>query len=417
MLKHTARLLFNRIAPRLAPHFAPFVPRQDAYVHDARALADVMDLLPEDLAAPQQQPELAGRLSPPVCAWYIPPLDNVAYGGARTIVRCAAHLRRTLGMRQRFLICGQGDAAALRQSIVSVFPDLADVEVDTLDSIAKLQAIPDATVSIATLWTTAFTLARVRNSAFKYYFIQDYEPLFYPAGTISALVEATYRFGYRAITNTDQLAAIYRRDFGGEAISFMPAIEPSVFHAPVPDNRRGSDRIRVFSYARPGHPRNAFELLAATLRRVKARHGDRVELLCAGAGWNPAEHGLEGIVTNLNMLSYAGTGDLYRSCHIGLTLMMTRHPSYLPFELMASGCLLVTNHNPVSGFLLRDGENCLLAPPIASVLAAKVGEAIERYDDFAPLRQGAIDTIGGEHGDWETQMRKVSDHFRGILNL
>ncbi|MFX4516600.1 hypothetical protein ABTA91_19105, partial [Acinetobacter baumannii] len=83
-------------------------------------------------------------------------------------------------------------------------------------------------------------------TAFKYYFIQDYEPLFYPAGTISALVEATYRFGYRAITNTDQLAAIYRRDFGGEAISFMPAIEPSVFQAPAPDNRRGSDRIRVF---------------------------------------------------------------------------------------------------------------------------------------------------------------------------
>ena len=46
-----------------------------------------------------------------------------------------------------------------------------------------------------------------RNTKRKFYFVQDYEPLFYPASSRSALAEATYRFGMPAIVNTPEHAA------------------------------------------------------------------------------------------------------------------------------------------------------------------------------------------------------------------
>jgi hypothetical protein len=44
-------------------------------------------------------------------------------------------------------------------------------------------------------------------------------------------------------------------------------------------------------------------------------------------------------VENLGLLDYRQTADLYRTCHAGAVLMLTRHPSYIPLELMASGAL------------------------------------------------------------------------------
>ena len=69
--------------------------------------------------------------------------------------------------------------------------------------------------------------------------------------------------------------------------------------------------------------------------------------MTAGAEWSPRQFGLEGIVHNLGLLPYAATGALYRSCTAGVALMMTCHPSYLPFELMACGALVVTNSNSI----------------------------------------------------------------------
>ena len=63
----------------------------------------------------------------------------------------------------------------------------------------------------------------------------------------------------------------------------------------------------------------------------------------AGAEWDPGAYGLGGVVRHLGLLPYEDTGALYRACDAGLVAMATRHPSYLPFELMASGAVVVTN--------------------------------------------------------------------------
>ena len=114
---------------------------------------------------------------------------------------------------------------------------------------------------------------------------------------------------------------------------------------------------------------------------MKHRLGANVRIVAAGASWDPGDHELKGVVENLGLLSYTQTADLYRTCDAGLVLMFTRHPSYLPLELMASGCLVVTNRNPATQWLLRDRENCLLAQSSATCLAAALEWAAAHPDE------------------------------------
>ena len=290
--------------------------------------------------------------------------------------------------------------------MLAAFPNLRGSEFLALDTPEKLAAIPPADIGVATLWTTAYVLARVTNCARKMYLIQDFEPLFYPAGSTSAQAELSYRFGFEAICNTEPLRALYQDRYDGEAVAFTPQVDRQVFH-PGPTERRWP-RARVFFYARPDNPRNAFELSAAALKRLKHRLGSSVEILCAGAEFDPKAHGLEGVVEPLGWLPYEQTGELYRTCHVGLSSMLTPHPSYLPFELMACGALVVALRNEANDWLLEDGVTCLRAEATASDLAAKLFKAVTTWDELAPIRANASRTVSRLAGrGWSAELAEV----------
>ena len=388
-------------------------PGANAYAADALILARVTGCTLEDLHAQQQYPERVGR-GPGAgwCNWYLPPFENPYYGGVMTILRFADFLQRTRGIRQRFLICGQADAGQMRERIARVFPGLSAADVRALDCPEAIIAIPPADSSVATLWTTAYVLLNVRNTGLKFYFLQDFEPLFYPAGSTSAQAELTYRFGFYGIANTRTLRALYEQDYDGNAVHFAPQVDPAVFHGSP--ERISTGPKRLFLYGRPGHPRNGFELAAAGIRLLKEKVGDRVEILCAGAPWDPREYGLDGIITNLGLLSYAETAELYRSCHIGFVMMMTKHPSYLPFEFMACGGLLVSNHNPANTWLLKDNENCLLAPASAPAIAQRLAYSIDHFDQLLPLRQRGHELITRHHSNWDRAFSNVLSFMDGL---
>jgi len=393
--------------PRRQPA-APTVvrPAVGSYATDALALARINGCSRADLAAPQQHPERVGRgAGAGYCNWYLPPFDNPYYGGVMTILRCAEYLARVHGLRQRFLICGPVDAPGIHARITTAFPGLGTARVMPLDCAEAILAIPAADYSFATLWTTAYVLHKVRNTGLKFYFLQDWEPLFYPAGSTSAQAELTYDFGFHAIANTRTLRRLYEEDHGGTAMHFTPQVDPTIFHG-HPLRPAGGPR-RLFFYGRPGHPRNGFELAAVALAELKARVGDRVRILCAGAPWDARDYGLEGVIENLGLLEYRATADLYRSCHIGFVMMMTRHPSYLPFEFMACGGLLVSNDNPANHWLLADGENCLLAPPSAPAIAERLAEAVDRYDELLPVRRRGWEQVRSHHASWDRAFADV----------
>lgn len=382
----------------------------ERYGSDALSLAEAVDLGGDELEdARREGPTFnwsPGRMS---CNWYFQEVGAVAVGGLMTAFRIAEQLRVSKGVHQRFLICGPADLKSVAARVLEAFPLLRGSEFIALDGPEKLEAIPPADIGVATLWTTAYVLARVRNCARKMYLIQDFEPLFYPAGSTSAQAEYTYRFGFDAIANTSALGEMYRERFGGSAITFTPQIDKQVFHPGPMENRW--PRARVFFYARPENPRNAFELSAAALKRLKHRLGSSVEILCAGAEFDPSRYGLDGVVEPLGWLPYAETGELYRTCHVGLSSMLTPHPSYLPFELMACGALVVALRNEANSWLLKEGQTCLIAEPTASSLADQLFKAVTGWNELSPLRANAAKLVSRVAGrGWNAELAEVVEY-------
>jgi SAM-dependent methyltransferase len=377
------------------------------HTRDALQLAQAIDCNHEQLRQPQQHPErVAANVTDRICNWYLPPFDNPFYGGVMTILRVADYLLRCHGIKQRILICGASRKSDVEANLIRAFPALAQAEVIVLDSVDAINNIPPSDYSVATLWTTAYVLLGVQNTGYKFYMIQDFEPAFYPAGSTYAQAELTYRFGFYGIANTQSIKQIYEENYGGCAVVLRPSIDKSVFF-PSGD-KRPSHPKRLFYYARPGTPRNGFELAAAALRGLKQKHGDEIDIVCAGAGWNPVDYGLNGVIRSAGLLPYAATGDLYRSCHVGFVMMMTKHPSYLPFELMACGAIVVTNFNEANTWLLKDGENCLLSPPSATCLTETLSFGLDHYDALGAIRQRAADHVLNDTGDWDSSLGDVA---------
>ena len=200
--------------------------------------------------------------------------------------------------------------------------------------------------------------------------IQDFEPMFYPAGTLYALAEESYRLGLYGICNTEHMRGSTSSATAARGCRSSPRSTPA---SSTPRAARSSARLdqvaTVFVYARPGHWRNCWELASLALEELKDRLGDRVRIVTAGSWARPDDLGTG--IEHLGLLDYRETGDLYRTCDVGVALTVSEHPSYLPLELMACGVPVVAFDNPAGHWLLRDHENSLLARRTVDSLSAR----------------------------------------------
>ncbi|MCX7996511.1 MAG: glycosyltransferase family 4 protein [Patescibacteria group bacterium] len=337
--------------------------------------------------------------------WFLPEIDNPFYGGIHTILRLADKLHQE-GIRSSFLIDNPKKDNFLLAKITEAFPSLSDSRIYFVPENRRLDSIPEHDISICTLWTTAYLSLKFNRVRRKFYMIQDAENFFYPAGFISGLVEATYRFGFLGICNTEAIAEYYRTRYGAVAEAIQPAVDHAIFHAGRVPSRERFEDTSIFFYGRPGHPRNAFGLGISALRKVKKQYGIRVRIVAAGSSWKPEDYGLDGIIENLGVLKYHQTGDLYRKCDIGLSMMFTPHPSYLPFQLMACGVAVVTNKNESTEWFFKDRKNCLVSPPTATCLFESINSLIVLPELRNQIVQGGLETIKN-YGTWEEQMNKI----------
>jgi len=350
-----------------------------------------------------------GRAEPASINWFFPDIDSPFYGGLNTALRIADHLARHHEIAQRFVVMASPNPEYFRSALQAAFPAIADMPMTFVSGPTDpaLLDIPFADVSIATLWVTAYSVARFPNTRRKFYLIQDFEPQFYPAGTNYALAEEGYRLGLYGLCNTERLLELYSRDYDGVGGAFMPAVDDSVFHARGRKPRVHDDPVTVFVYARPGHWRNCWELASLALTRLKDRLGDGVRIVTAGSWARPDELGRG--IEHLGLLDYRDTGELYRRCDVGVALTVSAHPSYLPLELMACGVPVVAFDNPAGDWILHHEVNSLRCRRTVDGL----GEALERLvvdGEFRDrLGSAAEATIAGEFSNWERALAGVYD--------
>jgi glycosyltransferase involved in cell wall biosynthesis len=333
--------------------------------------------------------------------WFLPWFHLVTGGGVHTALRLAAHFADRHAAVQRFCIYDREDAADARDvagKAAAAFPALAAASFEPAGA-----ALGYADAAIATTWESAFSLVRFRRARAKFFLVQDWEPDFHPAGSTSAMLGEAARLGIPGLVNTPGLADAYRAA-GNPAVAFTPAVDPR--YGPPQGRRDPGAPVRVFFYGRPATPRNAFGLGLAALRRVKARFGERVEIVCAGEDWSPGQYGVADVLENRGQLEDLDeVAALYRSCDVGIAFMLTRHPSYQPLEFMASGMATVSNRNPHTAWLLRHEENALLAEPLPALVAEQVARLVEDPGLRERLAAAGRAEVAGR--SWDDELERV----------
>jgi O-antigen biosynthesis protein len=342
--------------------------------------------------------------------WFIPDIDSPFYGGINTAFRMADHLARTQGVVNRFVVMARPNEPFVRSALSAAFPGLAASPIEFYDGGTDgLDRVTPADAAVATLWVTAYSVAHVAGATRRFYLIQDFEPMFYPAGSNYALAEESYRLGLYGLCNTQRLLDIYRRDYGGVGTSFMPATDPTVFHARGRAPLDHDGPVTVFLYARPGHWRNCWEIASLALDQLKQRLGSGVRIVTAGSWARPDDLGRG--IEHLGLLDYRDTGALYRQCDVGIALTLSEHPSYLPLELMACGTPVVAFDNPAGDWILHHEQNSLRCPRTVDGLAG----ALERIASDGPLRERlgrqALADIAARHGDWDTAFSGIYEYL------
>ncbi|WP_157235536.1 glycosyltransferase [Methylosinus sp. LW4] len=218
-------------------------------------------------------------------------------------------------------------------------------------------------VAIATNWPTASTVAKLHNAKFKAYFIQDYEPDFYPAGSPDYLsAEKTYDEKLAFITIGDYLAR--RLADRRKWIRAIPFAVDRHFHEAGRARRTGrgvggKERCVVLFFARPGIERRNFSAGVAALARLNSKYRDTVKIALYGLDHRldlPFPYEDLGKISQEKLAGYMVTVDIHLS--FSLTNIST-----VIFEAMACGCACIEADVPSVRAMVLDGVNCLLGAP------------------------------------------------------
>lgn len=300
-----------------------------------------------------------GRVESKTLLWFIPDF-NVGSGGHLNIFRMISNLERK-GYRSGIVIGNPSihmDAAKAREEIREHFFSLqADVYIG-------IDNLPSCEFVIATGWDTAYFVRAYSGAGHKIYFVQDFEPHFYPVGTEYVLAENTYRFGFFGITAGGWLSKKLAADYGMMTHSVGFGVEQDRYRR-LP--RREPQVRRVFFYARPPTPRRAFELGMLVLNAVWQKMPETQFVL---AGWDTSAYHVPFPHLACGTVALDDLPDLYSQCDVALVVSLT-NASLLPLELMACGCNVVSNNGENVEWLLSD-ELATLSDPTPESLAEAV---------------------------------------------
>lgn len=387
-------------------------PALDTYQRDALVLSRLYDLSAEDIAYNRDLAKKPMSLQEPkTVGWFLPGFDSI-YAGLNNIFSFAEYMAGQ-GLTVHFYIMrGEQGVAQERALVTRQYPGLKHAAFVAIDSnTPKIQPLD---IGICTQWASAYPLAKLRNVRRKCYFIQDCEFNFYPQGSVSALVELTYRLGFYGIANTQGLLDMYKHRFGGRGVLLKSVVDMKKWHPREDRHYTPTKPYKVFFYARPNMPRNAFELGLAGLLKLKEQLGSDVQIMTAGANWDDEALGVRGQIINLQQIPYDEVPAYYRSLDAGLMFMFSGHPGVTASELMASGVPVVVNEYDDTTWheLYENGNTCLVTLPTASEIAHNLRRCLEDQDLRKKLIEGGIKKAGSFYKGYPASQKTA---FKAIL--
>ncbi|EYR64782.1 glycosyltransferase [Actinotalea ferrariae CF5-4] len=310
----------------------------------------------------------SGRLS---TAWIMHP-PGESSGGHQNIFRFIRFLEDAGHEATVYLYHAQDfpiDAGHL-QRMIAESPSYPDVRAEFVAYDPRSGVAPGTDAIVATGWETAYPAYLDPSRARRLYFVQDFEPAFYPVGSEHVLAENTYRFGFHGVTAGRWLSGRLGSEYGMTA-------EPFSFGADV---RHYSHEVRtarkdVFFYARPVTTRRGFELGVMALQILAERRPDITIHL---AGWDVSSYDLPFRHVDHGAMKVTELNALYNRCGAALVLSLT-NLSLLPLELLAAGVIPVVNAGDNNALVAENDfiEFCELSP---RAMADRLVDVLDRPD-------------------------------------
>lgn len=224
----------------------------------------------------------------------------------------------------------------------------------------QLDSIPmrRGEIVIFTSWKTAYMfgpLFKWKNDNFcdhsckAVYLIQDYEPGFYPWSTEYALAESTYNQNKESIIAVINSRQLY--DFMKEKgysffkmMYFDPVLNDKLkekVHL-YKDNKKRKKQILI--YGRPSEDRNAFEIVRYSLQEWSKLYSGAKDWDIISLGEHYGNVKLENnIIEAKGKVSLDEYARIMGDSYVGISLMVSPHPSYPPLEMSTFGVRTITN--------------------------------------------------------------------------
>ncbi|MFF0816104.1 hypothetical protein ACFYVR_13270 [Rhodococcus sp. NPDC003318] len=240
---------------------------------------------------------------------------------------------------------------------------------------------------VATSWESAHVIGKhATHPGRRLYFVQDYEPYFYPRGSEYTLAEDTYRFGYRTIALGGMVAETLHATHSIPADRLPFGTDVSVYRLTNNGPRNG-----VVCYAKPRTARRGYALAVAALAAFHHQCPDQVIHLFGDAHVRPPFPAqIHGTVSPCEL------ADLYNSCIAGITISFT-NISLVPYEMLSCGTIPVVNDDRCARAELSNSA-VRWADPTPAALAHELSAAVTGNDVTETARQAATAL---ENLDWQ----------------
>ncbi|MDR3515064.1 MAG: hypothetical protein P4M00_04550 [Azospirillaceae bacterium] len=248
---------------------------------------------------------------------------------------------------------------------------------------------------IATHWLTATYVRAIRDLQAAQgkgpqrpfiYLIQDFEPGFYPWSGRYLLASSSYANPHEviAVFNTALLREYFQQSgyYFPASHVFEPSLNPALtaFRGQLAGHRK---RRLLLVYGRPATPRNAFDLVVECLLVWSMQYGDAAQWEILSLGERHRDIPLaKGLVLRsggkVSLEQYAG---YLLDAAVGISLMVSPHPSYPPLEMAEFGIRVVTNGFANKDLSTRSPMINSLIDTTPKALAAALIESCDAFRD------------------------------------
>ena len=271
-----------------------------------------------------------------------------------------------------------------------------------IESAAQIDERYDALV--ASSWPTAHVIAaRAPRNARQFYFVQDYEPYFYPRGYLYQLAEDSYRLGLHTIALGHMVASELSTAAGITPDIVVPfGCDSETYFLQQTAGR--PPRTGVVYYVRRDNDRRGYQLAKAALERFHQLcpdqeihlYGDRV------SGWSIP-------VTDHGNLSPQDLNELYNRT-IGSIAMSFTNISLVASELLAAGNIPVLNESATAR---QDASHAVWAAPAPAALAEALAEVVRHPDIEGRAAQAAAKVPASWRHTAELTVAEIADACLG----